>query len=181
MKTLKAWAMALLFTAGLGWASAQPLGSPLAVPQDLYTAVYNTENFEEVMAAFDAFKQQQTQAKTDPYLVLYAEAEFYRFAIKILNEINLEAMNRAQTKYEDVYRQILKKYPTRPGTYLMQIDFNGSAQDMVDLATKALAATPMHKEIEIRAYQIRGDGYSRMGKTEEAQADFAKAAELQRQ
>lgn len=181
MKTLKAWAMALLFTAGLGWASAQSLGSPLAVPQDIRNAVYSTENFEEVMAAFDAFKQQQAQAKTDLYLVLYAEADFYLSAIKELDGRKPEALKQAQAKYEEAYRQILKKYSTRPGAYLLQIDYKGSAQDMVDLATKALAATPMHKEIEIRAYQIRGEGYSRLGKTQEAQADFAKAAELQRQ
>ena len=95
--------------------------------------------------------------------------------------ISDEAKTEARDKQQALYEEIMKKYPNYPDTYLMQISPNIPPQEVVDLATKALNATPTYKEVQIDAYRMRAEGYFRMGKSEESQADAAKLEELEQQ
>lgn len=179
MKTLKAWAFALLFTAGLGLASAQSQKNPRIPLPDNIRELIMANKPEEAKTAFDSFKQQKAKEKANPYHLLFLEMTFYNEIANFL--MSGEAKTEASDKQQALYQEIMKRYPNYPDTYLMQISPSTPPQEVVDLATKALEATPTYKEVQIDAYRMRAEGYFRMGKAEESRADAAKAEELERQ
>lgn len=183
MKTLKVWALALLFTTSFGLASAQVQTNPrIPLPDNIRNLITN-HHFEEAVSSFDHFKAQKIKEKVDPYHLLYLEMTFYRDIVMFLSPdfSKKEEMDKANNKREELYQQILAKYPNRPDTYLMQIGLNSTPQEIVDLANKALEATPSYKEAQIDAYRMRSEGYLRMGNIEASSADANKVAELERQ
>lgn len=180
MKTLKVWALTLLFTASFGLATAQSQNNPRIPLPESIREIITASKPDEAIAAFNNFKQQKIKDKADPFHLLYLEMTFYN---EIANSmiISEEAKTEARNKQQALYQEIMKKYPNYPDTYLMQIAPNIPPQEVVDLATKALNATPTYKEVQIDAYRMRAEGYFRMGKSEESQADAAKLAELEQQ
>lgn len=123
---------------------------------------------DSAIVEFEVFKKQQTKA--DPYHLLYVEMTFYRDA-QMADVANAESY---KAKYDALYQQILKKYPERSDTYLLQITPESTPERIIELTTKAIKADPTNWG----AYQMRSGALYQLGRNKEAAADVRKAQGL---
>lgn len=168
MKTMKLWALSLLFVMGLGFASAQSNLAQSAEVESLLEA----GKIGEAVNTFEKFKQEKTKEKAESFDLFLLEIRLYRdvangfYPIKDGSDIE-----QYKSTYADLKKQILKKYPNQGDAYVMQvIDGDATPEDVVKFTTKALELEPQRLDL----YGLRAQAYREMGKEEEAAADEAK-------
>lgn len=172
MKTIKKiccqmvfFGVILISLVGMVYGQMSPSGQRgISMPQNVTNLLWGGK-VDSAIVEFEAFKK--IQASADPYHLLYVEMTVYRDA-QIADAANAE---KYKIKYDALLQQILKKYPDRSDTYLLQITPESTPEQIVDLTTKAINADPTN----LGAYQMRSNALYQLGKTAEAEADALKA------
>ena len=180
MKTKKLWAVVLLFVASLGFSLAQTtnmqgIERPSKIDELLFAGKTN-----EAVAEFENFKKEQQQNKgIDPFDMAFMELSFYR-DLSMRGGWMFPMSDETKQQYTDKFtllkQQLIKKFPNRVETYLIQCEF-ATMEDIVKYTTKAISVDPE----SVDAYRMRATAYRELGKVNEAKSDEEKVASLEKQ
>ncbi len=124
---------------------------------------------DSAISEFEVFKKAQSKT-ADPYDLLYVEMTVYRDA----QMADVSKAESYKAKYDALFQQILKKYPDRSDTYLLQVTPESTPEQIIELTTKAIKSDPTNWG----AYQMRSRALYQLGRNEEAAADAQKGQGL---